>query len=100
VTKGNKLAISEVKQVTESTAVKTGSIDVDEALKQLTNTMTKVAEKGLAGDVERIELIMTKGAPLKNNNMRIADNGLLTLISTGERVTLKGFKNFVIVIQL
>ena len=81
-------------------SVATGGIDVTEALKQLTNTMKTVAEMGLAGDVERIELIMTKGAPLKHNDMKIATDGFLVLISTGERVTLKGFKNFVRVIQL
>ena len=100
VTKGNKLAISEVKKSIENAAGKPGSIDVDEAIKQLTNTMKKLTEHGLAGDVERIELIMTKGAPLKNLDMKITTDGFLALISTGERVTLKGLKNFVRVIQL
>lgn len=94
VTKGNKLAISEVK------SVEAGSIDVDKAIRQLSNTMAKITEHGLAGDVERIELIMTKGAPLKNNDMKIAKDGFLVFISTGERVTLKGFKRFIMVIQL
>ncbi len=94
VTKGNALALSEVK------AIESGGIDVDKALRQLTNTMKKVTELGLAGDVERVELIMTKGAALKNDDMKIATDGFLVVISTGQRVTLKGFKNFVRVIQL
>jgi hypothetical protein len=94
VTKGNKLAISEIKSVVK------GSVDVDKALTQLANTMKKIAEKGLAGDVERIELIMPKGAQLKNLDMKIATNGFLVRINTGARVTLEGFQNFVMVIQL
>ncbi|MEO7590618.1 MAG: hypothetical protein ABI134_05365, partial [Byssovorax sp.] len=94
VTKGNTLALSEVKAIGE------GSIDVEKALPQLTNTMKKVTELGLAGDIERIELIIPKGAPLKDNDMKIAADGFLVVISTGKRVTLKGFKNFVRVVQL
>jgi hypothetical protein len=96
VTKGNKLALSEAKGIESET----GKVDVGEAIKQLTNAMKKVTEKGLAGDVERVELIMPKGAPLKDNDMKIV-TGYLVRISTGETITLKGFKNlFVRVIQL
>jgi hypothetical protein len=94
VTKGNKLAISEVKSIVS------GSVDAGEAVKQLTNTMKKVSELGLAGDIERVELIIPKGASLNDKDMKIATDGFLVVISTGERVTLKFFKNFVRVVQL
>ncbi|WP_438033971.1 hypothetical protein [Sorangium sp. So ce204] len=93
VTKGNALALSEVKSIEE------GSIDVDKALKQLTNAMEALKKKGLAGDVQRVELIMPKGAPLNNEDLKIVD-GYLLRVSTGERITIKGFKNLVMVIQL
>lgn len=93
-TKGNALALSEVK------AFEKGGIDVGSALTQLTNTMKKVTELGLAGDVERVELIIPKGASLKTADMKIAGDGFLVLVSTGQRVTLNGLKNFVRVIQL
>ncbi|WP_437277286.1 hypothetical protein WME90_39540 [Sorangium sp. So ce375] len=93
VTKGNALALSEVKSIEE------GSIDVDKALKQLRNGMEALKKKGLAGDVQRVELIMPKGAPLNNEDLKIV-NGYLVRVSTGERITIKGFKNLVMVIQL
>ena len=64
------------------------------------NTMKAVDKLGLAGDVERVELIILKGAPLKINDMKIAADGFLISTSTGARVTVKGFKNLVVVIQL
>jgi hypothetical protein len=94
VTKGNKLALSEAK------SIQTGSVDVNHALDQLENGMKALNDHGLAGDVERVELIMPKGAPLNNNDMKIAIDGSLVRISTGARVTVKGFKNFILVIQL
>ncbi|WP_437763057.1 hypothetical protein WMF27_42930 [Sorangium sp. So ce281] len=93
VTKGNALALSEVKSIEE------GSIDIDKALKQLTNGLEAIKKKGLAGDVQRVELIMPKGAPLNNEDLKIV-NGYLVRVSTGERITIKGFKNLVMVIQL
>ncbi|XXU41866.1 hypothetical protein WME93_40805 [Sorangium sp. So ce1000] len=93
VTKGNALALSEVKPIEE------GSVDVDKALKQLTNGMEALKKKGLAGDVQRVELIMPKGAPLNNEDLKIV-NGYLVRVSTGERITIKGFKHLVMVIQL
>lgn len=92
VTKGNKLALSEVKGG--------NAPDVTTALKQLENGMKALTKKGLAGDVERVELIIPKGAPLKINDMTIATDGFLIRISTGARVTVEGFKNFIMVIQL
>ncbi|WP_437606584.1 hypothetical protein WMF20_37250 [Sorangium sp. So ce834] len=93
VTKGNALALSEVK------SIENGSVDVNKALKQLTNGMEALKNKGLAGDVQRIELIMPKGAPLNNEDLKIV-NGYLVRVSTGERITIKRFKNLVMVIQL
>jgi hypothetical protein len=60
VTAGNKLAVSEAK----------GGLTVNitkEAIPQLTNAMKKLKEKGLAGDVVRVEIMMKKGASLENN---------------------------------
>jgi hypothetical protein len=60
VTPGNKLALSEVKGG--------ASFEVTEdAIPQLTNAMKKLKELGLAGDVERVEIIVQKGAKLGNN---------------------------------
>ncbi|XYH95993.1 hypothetical protein ACMHYB_50760 [Sorangium sp. So ce1128] len=96
VTKGNKLALSEAKSI----ASETGKIDVDKALEQLENAMKKLdKEWGLAGDVERVELIMPKGAPLNNNDLKVV-SGYLVKVSTGERVRIRGYKNLVMVIEL
>ncbi|KYF61812.1 hypothetical protein [Sorangium cellulosum] len=80
-------------------SVENGSVDVNKALKQLTNGMEALKNKGLAGDVQRVELIMPKGAPLNNEDLKIV-NGYLVRVSTGERITIKGFKNLVMVIEL
>lgn len=56
-------------------------------------------EWGLAGDVERVELIMPKGAPLNNNDLKVV-SGYLVKVSTGERVLIRGYKNLVMVIEL
>jgi hypothetical protein len=93
VTRGNKVALSEVKHV------ETGEIDTGEAIKQLTNAMKRLTEKGLGGDVERVEIMMPRGAPLKDSDMSIA-GGYLVRRSTGERVRLPGSRNLVMVIQL
>ncbi|WP_437327140.1 hypothetical protein [Sorangium sp. So ce381] len=96
VTKGNKLALSEAKSI----ASETGKIDVDKALEQLENAIKKLdKEWGLAGDVERVELIMPKGAPLNNNDLKVV-SGYLVKVSTGERVRIRGYKNLVMVIEL
>ena len=92
VTKGNKLALSEAKGGKAP--------DVTMALIQLQNGMKALTEKGIAGDVERVELIILKGASLKNNDFKIAADGFLVRISTGARVTVEGFKNFIMVIQI
>ncbi|MGK4001743.1 hypothetical protein WMF31_03895 [Sorangium sp. So ce1036] len=95
VTKGNKLALTEVKDIDRAT----GKVDVDYALTQLQNAMKKLSKEGLAGDVERIEFIIPKGAPLKNEN-KVVKDGYLVDALTGARIKLEGFRNLVMVIQL
>jgi len=43
---------------------------------------------------------MPNGVPFNDANLKVAADGFLTFISTGKRVTLKGFKNFIKVIRL
>ncbi|MGK3998730.1 hypothetical protein [Sorangium sp. So ce1024] len=96
VTRGNKLALSEVKSI----ASETGKVDVDKAIEQLENAMKRLdKEWGLVGDVERVELIMPKGAPLNNNDLKVV-SGYLVKVSTGERGRIRGYKNLVMVIEL
>jgi hypothetical protein len=76
----------------------TGKVDIDHALTQLENAMKKLSENGLASDVERIEFIIPKGAPLKNEN-EIVEEGYLVDALTGKRIKLEGFRNLVMVIQ-
>ncbi|WP_437732199.1 hypothetical protein [Sorangium sp. So ce1335] len=95
VTKGNKLALTEVKDIDSAT----GKVDIDHALTQLENAMKKLSDKGLAGDVERIEFIIPKGAPLKNEN-KIVKGGYLVDALTGKRIKLEDFRNLVMVVQL
>jgi hypothetical protein len=90
VTKGNKLALSEVK----------GGSHVNDSLKQLKNTMKAVDKMGLVGDVERVELIVKKGVVFDDQNL-IINGGYLFNIATGKTVELEGFKNvFILVIEL
>jgi hypothetical protein len=90
-TKGNKLALSEVK------AGK--NVKTSEAIGQLTNAMNKLKELNLAGDVERVELIIKKGHNLDEDFGIL--NGYLVRPSEGnELVTIKGFKNLIMVIAL
>jgi hypothetical protein len=78
VTKGNKLALSEVKGGSK--------VDVEEALKQLQNAMDKLKEKNLSGDVERVEIIIEKfDGGFKNSNLGIKDG---YLYDTAEKVTI------------
>ncbi|WP_437675162.1 hypothetical protein [Sorangium sp. So ce131] len=95
VTKGNKLALSEVKDIDSDT----GKVDIDYALKQLENAMKKLRDNGLASDVERVELIIPKGARLKNEN-KIVKDGYLVDVLTGKRLKLEDFRNLVMAIQL
>ena len=95
VTKGNKLALSEIKRL-ESIG---GEIDVTTARAQLSNAMKRLSTLNLAGDVERAEIIIPKGAKLKDDFAILA--GYLVDPSEGnKRVTLDGFKTLIMVIEL
>jgi len=95
VTKGNDLVLSEAKGLD----TRTGKVDVESALQQLKRGMEGVTANGLAGDLKRVEFMMPKGAPLNINDLGVKDGYLITW-STGERITLKGFTNLVMVIEL
>ena len=93
-TKGGKLAASEAKGG--------ANVAAGEAIPQLENTMKKIAEKGLAGDVDRIEIIMSRWAMIKEKDYKIL-NGYLVMISEGNKpvqISAGGFKWFVQVVQL
>ncbi|WP_437793301.1 hypothetical protein [Sorangium sp. So ce693] len=90
VSSGHKLILSEAKG---------GTIDVFEVRNQLTNAMEAVKKKGLAGDVQRVELIMEQGAEFKPDKFIVKD-GYLFDTDKGKTVTLKGFNTFIMVIRL
>ncbi|WP_437335117.1 hypothetical protein [Sorangium sp. So ce394] len=91
VTRGNKLAVSEAKSGTH----------VQEAIKQLTNGLKALKEKGLAGDVARVEIIIKKGVAFDDHN-KIIKNGHLFDKATGQTVQIsgEGFKHFVRIIEI
>ncbi|WP_437547375.1 hypothetical protein WME97_45490 [Sorangium sp. So ce367] len=91
VTRGNKLAVSEAKSGTH----------VQEAIKQLTNALKALKEKGLAGDVTRVEMIIKKGVAFDDHN-KIIKNGYLFDKATGKTVQIsgEGFKHFVRIIEI
>jgi hypothetical protein len=100
VTKGNKLALGEAKGGLTSITLR-GMNGKGGALDQLKNTMNKLKELGLAGDVERVELIINKGAKFSDENCAVK-NGFLVKVNEGYKaVELEGFKNlFVRAIEL
>jgi hypothetical protein len=61
--------------------------------------MGALDRKGLAGDVDRVELIMQHGAKFKNKN-HIVKDGYLFNTQTGQNITLDGFNKFIMVIRL
>ncbi|WP_438004227.1 hypothetical protein WME89_36175 [Sorangium sp. So ce321] len=91
VSSGHKLILSEAKGG--------GTIPVSDVRNQLTNAMEAVTKKGLAGDVERVELIMEQGAKFNPEKFTVKD-GYLFDTETGKTVTLKGFNKFIMVIRL
>ncbi|WP_434045350.1 MULTISPECIES: hypothetical protein [Sorangium] len=91
VSSGHKLILSEAKGG--------GTIPVSDVRNQLTNAMEAVTKKGLAGDVERVELIMEQGAKFNPEKFTVKD-GYLFDTETGKTVTLKGFNEFIMVIRL
>ena len=93
VTKGGKLAVSEVKGA-EAT------VDAALAVEQLTSTMEALGKKGLAGDVERVELIMKNGVPFKDSKFGVKDGYLINKL-TNKTIEIVGFKLlFIKVVQL
>jgi hypothetical protein len=91
VSKSGKLVVSEAKG---------GDVDVIKALGQLENAMKKLAERNLVGDVERVEIIIPKGAPLKGD-FAILDGYLVKPSDGNALVTVRGFKDHnVAVIEL
>jgi hypothetical protein len=90
-TKGNKLALSEVKG---------GDVKPSEVIDQLTNAMDKLKQLNLAGDVERVELIMKKGAAIKDQNFKVLNGYLVKILDGNKPATPKGFAHFIQVILL
>jgi hypothetical protein len=96
VTRGNKLAVSEAKGIEAAT----GRIDAETAVDQLTNAMNKLKDKGLAGDVDRVEILVPRGVGFKNLNWGTKD-GYLFNKSTGKAIKIEGFTHlFIKVVEL
>ncbi|WP_437646160.1 hypothetical protein [Sorangium sp. So ce362] len=96
VTKGNRLAVSEAKGIESDT----GKVDAGKAIKQLMNAMKKLKSLGLAGDVDRVEIIMPRGAPFNNPNFGTKDGYLFNKVE-GKTVEIQGFPLlFIKVVQL
>jgi hypothetical protein len=74
-------------------------IDAREVIEQLTNPMKSLKSKGLAGDVDRVELIMRDGARFKDRKHMVKD-GYLFDSNAGKTVTLDNFPNFIMIIRL
>ncbi|WP_437811273.1 hypothetical protein [Sorangium sp. So ce1078] len=90
VSRGGQLIISEAKG---------GQIEVGRVRTQLSNAMKALKEKGLDGDVARVELIMEQGAKFDDTNFTVRDGYLVNLM-TDKPVTLDGFNRFIMVIRL
>ncbi|WP_437599434.1 hypothetical protein WMF28_42080 [Sorangium sp. So ce590] len=90
ISKGHQLIVSEAKG---------GMIEVDTVRKQLTNAMKALKDKGLDGDVARVELIMEQGAEFKPTKFTVKD-GYLFDWDAGETVTIEGFDKPIMVIRL
>ncbi|WP_437854752.1 hypothetical protein [Sorangium sp. So ce363] len=92
VSSGHKLILSEAKGG--------GTIDAFDVRDQLLNAMRALKDKwGLAGDVQRVELIMEQGAKFKPKKFTVKD-GYLFDSDAGETVTLEGFNKPIMVIRL
>ncbi|WP_437598374.1 hypothetical protein WMF28_37265 [Sorangium sp. So ce590] len=90
ISSGHKLIISEAKG---------GKIYVDDVRHQLSNAMKALKDKGLDGDVDRVELIMEQGAKFDDPNFTVRD-GYLFNLKTGKTVTLIDFNKPIMVIRL
>ncbi|XYH98039.1 hypothetical protein ACMHYB_61585 [Sorangium sp. So ce1128] len=92
VSRGQKLIVSEVKGG--------NPVELDDVFKQLSNGMEGLRNKGVAGDVEQVELIMTRGAKFKPKDTYTVKDGYLFNTKTRKKVTLKGFNHPIKVTQL
>ncbi|WP_437835773.1 hypothetical protein [Sorangium sp. So ce1153] len=92
VSRGQKLIVSEVKGG--------NPVELDDVFKQLSNGMEGLRNKGIAGDVEQVELIMTRGAKFKPKDTYAVKDGYLFNTKTRKQVTLKGFNHPIKVTQL
>ncbi|MGK3998007.1 hypothetical protein [Sorangium sp. So ce1024] len=96
VTKGNRLAVSEAKGIESDT----GKVDAGKAIKQLMNAMRRLKSLGLAGDVDRVEIIVPRGASFNNPNLGTKDGYLFNKVE-GKTVEIEGFPLlFIKVVQL
>ncbi|WP_437597339.1 hypothetical protein WMF28_32405 [Sorangium sp. So ce590] len=92
VSRGQKLIVSEVKGG--------NPVELDDVFKQLSNGMEGLRNKGVVGDVEQVELIMTRGAKFKPKDTYAVKDGYLFNTKTRKKVTLKGFNHPIKVTQL
>ena len=86
----NKVVYHTAKALEAATSGGKAGVEADKAVTQLTSTMEKLKELGLAGDVDRLEILMPRGAPFKNNDLGIKD-GYLIKWSTGKPVEIPKF---------
>ena len=99
VSPGNKLVLGEAKAIEAATTSTKAGFDAGKARDQLTSTMKKLKERGLAGDVDSVQLRIPKGAPFKGDYG--LKDGYLIEWSTGETIHLKDFPLvFVKVVQI
>ncbi|AGP41111.1 hypothetical protein [Sorangium cellulosum] len=92
VSSGHKLILSEAKGG--------GKIDAFDVRDQLLNAMRALKDKwGLAGDVQRVELIMEQGAKFEPKKFIVKD-GYLFDSDAGKLLTLDGFNMPIMVIRL
>ncbi|MDI1451922.1 hypothetical protein [Polyangium sp. 6x1] len=87
VSPADKLVLSEIKGGT------TATVNVEKAVFQLNNTLTKLAENNLAQDVERVQIFRQVGSTLKKG-YGLKDGKLVD--STGKFVTMTGWSNLVV----
>jgi hypothetical protein len=92
VSRGQKLIVSEVKGG--------DTVRVKDIIEQLSNGMEGLRKNGVAGDVEQVELIMTRGGKFKPEKTYSVKDGYLFDLKTGKNVALQGFNKFIRVIQL
>ncbi|WP_437754047.1 hypothetical protein [Sorangium sp. So ce1389] len=92
VSRGQKLIVSEVKGG--------NTVRIKDVTDQLSNGMEGLRKKGVAGDVEQVELIMARGAKFKPEDTYTVKDGYLFNVKKGKRETLNGFNRPIRVIQL